>query len=182
MVFAAVYVGAQLNKAVYVKANAATAALTVLNAGVEVQVSPRNTIQADFLLSPWKSAFGRHARVGMLHLEGRHYLESAFRHFYVGINVGSAAFDITKYNYIHTKKFQRGFNLMAGAVAGYQFRWRNNLNIDLFLGGGTSQGFYHGYIDDAETHRRYDSHKGKWNLSGELIPYRGGIMIAYKVR
>ncbi|MGS0749174.1 DUF3575 domain-containing protein [Halpernia sp. GG3] len=173
---------AQKQKALYVKGNALFLPIGILNAGLEYQLSTHYTAQADFLISPWKSFAGSHAQVFMGHLEGRYYFNEAFKHWYVGGNIGSAIYDIQKYNYIGTNQYQRGFNIMAGATVGYQMKWKENWNIDLYIGGGNSQGFYHGYETIApNVVVRYDG-ANKWNKSGEWIPYRGGIMIAYKLK
>jgi hypothetical protein len=50
--------------------------------------------------------------------------------------------------------------------------------IDCFLGGGWHQGFYKGY--DLTTGERYDKAKN-YNKSGESLPYRGGVMVSYKI-
>lgn len=172
---------AQGKKALYVKANAVFLPVGILNAGLEYQLNNRYTIQADFLMSPWKSFGGQHLQIYMGHLEGRYYFKEAFKHWYIGANAGLGLFDIQKWNYSGTEKFQRGFNLMLGATVGYQMQWKERWNIDFYLGGGTSQGFYHGYESVPPSFTRYDGADG-WNKSGELIPYRGGIMIAYKLR
>ncbi|MDO5616870.1 MAG: DUF3575 domain-containing protein [Cruoricaptor ignavus] len=169
-------------KALYVKGNALFAPLGMINAGLEYQLSQKFTLQADGFISPWKSFFGNHAQVYMGHLEGRYYFDKAFSKWYVGLNSGFGLFDMTKWNYSGSDKFQRGFNYMLGATVGYQFQWKENWNIDLYLGGGTSQGFYHGYeIEPPDKWVRYEEANG-WNKSGEWIPYRGGIMISYKLK
>lgn len=171
----------QEKKALYVKANALFLPIGVLNAGLEYQLSKHYTAQADFFMSPWKSFAGNHAQIYMGHLEGRYYFNEAFKHWYLGANVGLGLFDITKYNYIGTDLYQRGFNVMIGATVGYQMKWKERWNIDLYLGGGNSQGFYHGYQTIPPGFiQRYDGAE-HWNKSGEFIPYRGGIMIAYKL-
>lgn len=173
---------AQVQKALYVKANALFLPVGILNAGLEYQLSTHYTAQADFLISPWRSFAGNHLQIYMGHVEGRYYFDQAFKHWYVGANAGLGLFDITKYNYVGTNKYQRGFNIMLGATVGYQMKWKERWNIDFYLGGGTSQGFYHGYETVAPNFvQRYDGAKN-WNKSGEFIPYRGGIMIAYKLK
>lgn len=112
-------------------------------------------------------------------MEGQYYFDKAFQHWYLGANTGLGIFDLQKWNYEGTEKYQRGFNLMLGATVGYQMKWKERWNIDFFVGGGTSQGFYHGYESLPPSFIRYDLAKG-WNKSGEFIPYRGGIMVAYK--
>lgn len=169
------------NHQLYVKGNALLLPILVLNAGFEYQLSPKYTLQADGFISPWKSFAGSHAQIYMGHLEGRYYFKEAFNHWYVGANAGFGLFDITKWNYTGTNAFQRGFNYMLGATVGYQFKWKENWNIDMFIGGGTSQGFYHGYQNVPPNWIRYDGAEG-WNRSGEWMPYRGGIMIAYKIK
>ena len=173
---------AQEKHSLYVKANALFLPIGMLNAGLEYQLSKHYTAQADFFISPWKSFNGSHAQIYMGHIEGRYYFNEAFKHWYLGGNIGSAVYDLQKYNYIGTNKYQRGFNVMAGATVGYQMKWKENWNIDFYLGGGNSQGFYHGYETVAPgVILRYDG-ANKWNKSGEWIPYRGGVMIAYKLK
>jgi len=169
-------------KSVYLKVNAPFLPIGILNAGLEHQISKKYTVQADVFISPWKSFAGRHAQVYMGHLEGRYYFQEAFKHWYLGVNGGFGVFDLTKWNYSGTEKFQRGFSLMLGATVGYQFQWKERWNIDIFAGGGTSQGFYHGYENvPPDSFVRYEGAEG-WNKSGETIPYRGGIMISYKLK
>ena len=166
----------------YLKGNVLTAPVGIMNVGAEYQLSPKYTIQSDLLISPWKSFAGNHAQVYMGHVEGRYYFNEAFKHWYVGVNAGAGVFDLTKWNYVGTNKFQRGFTFMLGATAGYQFQWKERWNIDVFLGAGTSQGSYHGYEHvPPDSFIRYDKAKG-WNKSGEIIPYRGGIMLSYKIK
>jgi hypothetical protein len=174
---------AQENHALYVKANALFLPIGMLNAGFEYQLSKHYTAQADFFISPWKSFAGSHAQIYMGHLEGRYYFNEAFKHWYVGANTGFGLFDITKYGgYKKLNEYQRGFNVMLGATVGYQMKWKERWNIDFYLGGGNSQGFYHGYENIAPNFiKRYDG-ATNWNKSGEWIPYRGGIMIAYKLK
>ncbi len=68
---------------------------------------------------------------------------------------------------------------MIGVTGGYQFQLSDRLNLDIYATIGSSQGFYKGY--DRSTGKRYDSAE-KFNKSGEIIPYRGGIMISYKLK
>lgn len=166
----------------YVKGNALLLPIGVINAGVEYQLSKKYTAQSDFFISPWKSFAGNHAQIYMGHVEGRYYFKEAFKGWYIAANAGAGVFDITKWNYVGTEKFQRGFSLMLGATAGYQMMWKERWNIDFFLGGGTSQGFYHGYEFVPPSFTRYEYDGRKWNKSGELLPYRGGIMVAYKIK
>ena len=172
----------QEKKSLYLKGNVLFLPIGILNLGLEQQISTQFTLQGDVLISPWKSFTGNHFQIYMGHLEARYYFNKAFKHWYLGANMGFGLFDITKYNYVGSDKFQRGFNFMLGGTVGYQMKWKENWNIDFFLGGGNSQGFYHGYESLPPSFvQRYDGAQ-KWNKSGEIIPYRGGIMIAYKLK
>lgn len=169
------------SNSLYVKGNALFLPVLMFNAGVEYQLSSQYTLQADIFISPWKSFNGRHLQICMGHIEGRYYFKEAFNKWYVGANIGTGVFDYSKWD--HPKnQYQRGMTFMLGGVVGYQVNWKKNWNVDFFLGGGFSQSFYHGfekippnYVD------RYDG-ATKWNKSGEIIPYRGGIMISYKIK
>lgn len=106
----------------------------------------------------------------MGHIEGRYYFREAFDGWYVGANMGFGVYDMTKWDYFGTGKYQRGFNYMLGVVVGYQYRWREKWTIDLFWGGGNSQGFYHGYgLNEEGILERYEN--ASWfNRSGEWVP------------
>lgn len=170
------------NKSLYIKGNIATMLITMPNIGLEYQLSPKYTLQGDIFISPWKSIRGNHAQVYMGHIEGRYYFKEVFNGWYIGANAGLSVFDIAKWNYLNTGKYQRGFNYMLGGVIGYQYQWKERWNLDFFIGGGTSQGFYHGYKKDENGEIiRYEEAPGR-NRSGEWTPYRGGVMISYKLK
>lgn len=184
-----------VEKKLYVKANALFLPLGIINAGAEYQLNKKMTIQGDVFISPWKSFDGKLAQIYMLGFDGRYYFEEAFNHFYVGVNISGARFIMQKYNYWGNSSFQfkpespiyetsdlyqNGFSFFLGATVGYQFKIDDRWNMDFYLSGGTSQAFYNGY--HKELGIRYDDDGRRWNKSGELIPYRGGVMIAYKLR
>ena len=77
-------------------------------------------------------------------------------------------------------KIQRfGFGYKFGATIGYEKKISDRLMLDLFVGGGWHQGYYHGYYNDG-TPGRYEKAEN-WNISGEWLPYRGGLMISYRL-
>lgn len=169
-------------KALYVKGNPLLATILITNVGLELELSDKYTLQADGLISPWKSFAGNHMQVYMAHVEGRYYFKEAFDGWFLGLNTGFGLYDLTKWNYIGTEKFQRGFNFMFGATVGYQWELSERWRMEAFLGGGTSQGLYHGYEEVPPDHWiRYDGAKD-WNKSGEWLPYRGGLMISYQIK
>ena len=72
---------------------------------------------------------------------------------------------------------------MIGEIACCQFTLRSRWNLDLYLGLGTMQSFYKGY--DKISGDRYDTEGDSMgretNRSGEWLPYKGGLMLSYKL-
>ncbi|ACU08343.1 hypothetical protein FIC_01901 [Flavobacteriaceae bacterium 3519-10] len=183
-------------KQLYVKANTLFLPVGVLNAGLEYQVSKKMTVQADVFISPWKSFMGKYAQMYMLGFDGRYYFNEAFKHFYVGANISAARYKMQKYNYwsdgpyqyqenspiyVTSDLYQDGYALFLGATVGYQWQLSENWNLDLYVGAGTAQSMYRGYHKTLGV--RYDTDPNRdYNLSGELVPYRGGLMISYKLK
>jgi hypothetical protein len=183
-----------VSKKIYVKANALFIPVGILNAGVEYQLKEKITVQADVFISPWKSFAGKKLQIYMMGFEGRYYFKESFKHWYVGANISAARFIIQKYNYwgngvfqytpespIYNIKdiYQDGYAIIVGATLGYQFQLSERWNMDLYLGAGSAQSFYKGYHKYLGI--RYDNDGRKWNKSGEFLPYRGGVMISYKL-
>ena len=183
-----------ISKKIYVKANALFLPIGILNAGVEYQLKDKVTLQADVFISPWKSFMGKYAQVYMIGFDGRYYFNEAFKHWYVGANISGARFIMQKYNYWSdglyqytpespfykaSDLYQNGYAIMIGGTVGYQFQLSDRWNMDLYFGAGSIQSFYRGY--HKELGIRYDNDGRKWNKSGEFLPYRGGVMISYKL-
>lgn len=198
---AGIIVDAQLQdsidqKQLYVKANALFVPVGVLNAGLEYQINKKVTVQADVFISPWKSFMGKYAQIYMIGFDGRYYFNEAFKHWYVGANISAARFKTQKWNYWSDKSsqfqegspiyvssdlYQNGFSMIVGAVAGYQWQLNEQWNLDLFVGAGTIQSFYRGYHKTLGV--RYDIDPTRdYNRSGEWLPYRGGLMLSYKLK
>ncbi len=183
----------------YIKANAIFLPVGMINVGVEHGFSEHITGQADLFVSPWKSFAGKHAQVYMLGFNGRYYFSESFKKFYVGVDLSLARFNIQKWGYwndnfyvhkngevtpyINSNLYQRGFSFILGGVTGYQFKLSDKLNMDVYVGVGTMQSFYKGY--DKLSGDRYDTEGDSMgrelNRSGEWLPYKGGIMISYKL-
>ena len=180
------------DNSLYIKGNALFIPIGILYAGIEKQICPNYTLQGDVFISPWKSFAGHRLQMYSLSLEGRYYFKEAFKHWYVGANIGVSAYNLQKWNYWSgtfvtdsgevlnsANLYQKGYSVMIGVTGGYQFQLSDRLNLDIYATIGSSQGFYKGY--DQSTGKRYDSAE-KFNKSGEIIPYRGGIMISYKLK
>ena len=63
-----------------------------------------------------------------------------------------------------------------------QAKLNEHFSLDVFVGGGHSQGNYKGYYkEDSPNFGRYDSAQS-FNKSGEWILYKGGVMLTYKFK
>ena len=160
-----------------VKANVITA-LGIPQLGVETTLGKKTTFQVDALASLWKSINGGPQQVYMVIPEFRYYPKKALEGFYFGLHVGGSAFKIQKWSYINTDYYQKGYNVLYGGTVGYQVKINEKFSMDVFLGGGSQQGYYKGYL--LSTGERYE-HARTFNKSGEWLPYRGGVMIVYKL-
>lgn len=180
--FLTVFAQAQVQERVYFKHNLLLLPLGVVNTGLEFRVGPRHTVQADVLVSPWKSFAGEHAMLFTVQGEGRYYFRDAFKGFYLGVNAGAGVYNFTKWGHWRMDQYQRGFAFMAGGTVGWQVKLEDYWNLDIFVGGGMVQSQYHGYQYVAKGRViRYDGANG-WNKSGEILPYRGGIMLSYRLK
>lgn len=183
-------------KHTYLKANALTLPVCILNVGIEKQLSKHFSSQADVLISPWKSIDGKYAQAYMLNLDARYYFKEAFKGWYIGAAFTVAYFKLQKWGYwgdnpyqydehqkVYTSSnlYQEGHSFMLGAVGGYQFNMGKKWHMDIFAAFGNSQDFYRGH--DKISGDRYDDPylNRRWNLSGEWIPFRGGFMISYQI-
>lgn len=181
------------DKGLYVKGNALFLPVGIINLGIEKQIKPKYTLQGDIFISPWKSFAGHELQFYSVSAEGRYYFKEAFKHWYIGANISVAAYKAAKWNYwndevsqkedgeyiVNSNLYQKGYSIMLGVTGGYQFQLSDRWNLDLYATIGTAQSFYKGY--DRTTGKRYDVADGL-NRSGEIIPYRGGVMISYKFK
>lgn len=181
-------------KKVYIKGNAAFIPLGIVNLALEHQLSKKITVQGDVLISPWKSFDGHELQYYSISAEGRYYFNEAFRHWYVGANIAASSFVLQKWDYwpdepyynnygevfTSSNLYQKGYSIIFGVTLGYQFKISNRWNIDIYGSLGSSQDFYKGY--DRTTGERYDRKDNKFNRSGEILPYRGGVMISYQLK
>lgn len=172
----------QQQKDNYLKGNALLASFGIANVGYEHQLNHNKTLEIDALYSPWKSIEGNHAEALILSIEGRHFFDKAFNKWYVGGHIGGSRFNLTKWHYWNRNLYQEGYSYMIGLTVGYEYKWKDKWLIDIHIGGGTVQSFYKGYLIDKETgqHTRYE-HAKNFNKSGEIVPYKLGIMIGYKL-
>ncbi|MBN9283373.1 MULTISPECIES: DUF3575 domain-containing protein [unclassified Flavobacterium] len=161
-----------------IKGNVVTAFAAIPNFGIETKIGPKMTFQFDVTASFWKSVKGGPMEFVLVFPEVRYYTKAINDGFFVGAHIGGSMYKIQKWEYWHTDYYQEGLGVMFGATVGYQYKLSDRFNLELFLGGGSHLGFYKGYT--MTTHERLDGAE-KYNKSGELIPYRGGLMLVYKL-
>lgn len=162
----------------YIKVNALTTLLAIPNVGIETSIGKKSTFQFDILASPWKSISGKPKQFYTFIPEYRYHFHEKNNGFYAGVHIGLSLFNFQKWNYLNTDNYQKGVGYLTGVTIGYQTKINDKFMLDCFLGAGNSYGFYKGYL--LSTGERYDEAKN-YNKSGEIIPYRGGVMISYKL-
>jgi hypothetical protein len=171
-------ISVQSQSQTYVKVNALTTLLAVPNIGIETSIGKKTTFQVDILASFWNSINGLPNKFVTVIPEFRYHFNEKFNGFYTGVHIGGSLFKVSKGVHRQLREYEEGCGYMIGATIGYQRKINNKFLLDFFLGGGSHQGFYKGYnIDSGE---RYDGAKD-YNKSGEWIPYRGGIMVSYRI-
>jgi hypothetical protein len=161
------------------KANLATALIGIPNFGVETKIGNKLTFQLDVNASFWKSIKNGPFEFVMVIPEVRYYTNKINHGFFIGAHIGGSTFKLQKWSYVELGKYQKGYNVLFGVTLGYLFIVNERFNLELFAGGGSQQAFYKGY--DLNTGERYDGAMN-YNKSGELIPYRGGLMLVYKLK
>lgn len=162
----------------YIKINAMTTTFTIPNVGIETSIGKKSTFQFDVLASFWKSINGKPREFYTFTPEYRYHFKEKNNGFYAGFHIGASLFNFQKWNYLNTTLYEKGVGYFIGATIGYQIKINDTFMLDCFLGGGSHQGFYKGY--DLATGERYDK-AIKFNKSGEWLPYRGGVMVSYKL-
>ncbi len=178
LLFSILFFSLQIQAQTYIKVNALTTIFTIPNIGIETSIGKKSTFQFDILASMWKSINGKPAQFYTFIPEYRYHFKENYDGFYVGANIGATIFNFQKWNYLNTERYEKGFGYLLGASVGYQKKINDRFMLDCFVGGGHSQGFYKGY--NIGTNTRYET-AVHYNKSGEWIPYRGGVMVSYRL-
>jgi hypothetical protein len=171
-------IASNLQGQTYAKINGVTALVLIPNIGLETSISKKNTFSIDINTSLWKSVNNAPLEFVLVTPEVRHYFKQKYQGIYFGLHLGFGAFNIQKWNYTNTTLNQKGFNYFLGGTLGYEKKISEKMLLEFFVGGGSIQSFYKGY--DLATGKRVES-ATRYNKSGEFIPYRGGIMICYRL-
>lgn len=165
----------------YIKANILTALVGVPNIGVETSIGKKSTFQLDIMASFWSSIDGKPYEFSTFITEYRYHFSEKHNGFYAGAHVGFDSYDVTKWGEYATRGLHTvGVGYVIGATIGYKKKLNEKFILDLFIGGGNHQGFYHSYYIDSGKRWELDKAVGR-NKSGEWLPYRGGLMLSYKI-
>ncbi len=159
----------------YLKWNAAYWVVGVTNMSMETKLGNKWTFNTDLVFSPWKSVSGNPFMFGQTILEGRFYPRGAFNGFYLGGYGSFQFFEMSKWNYINTGKYQKGRGYALGMTIGYEIAINSRWRLDLFAGGGWQNSHYKGYYTATD-----EMYRG-WNGSGEWLPYKVGVSFAYRL-
>lgn len=163
----------------YIKINGMSALVSVPQIGIETSIGAKSTFNIDIFASLWKSFDGKPMQAIMLTPEYRYHFKEKYNGLYIGAHTGPDIYKLQKWNYWGTNLYEKGIGYRIGATIGYQKKLNDKFVLETFIGGGWHQGFYKGYYTDG-TPGRYESAEN-FNKSGEWLPYRGGIMISYKI-
>lgn len=181
----------RLQAQTYVKINGLYALVGVINPSIEFAISPKSTIQAEIVVSPWKSINGKHALFGIFMGEYRYYFKGHNNGWYVGGNVGMMAFNMTK-PYIEDWKikfenrYSKGYGFMLGASVGYEHVFCERWVVDAFLGWSWMHSYYNGYSNDGQIQLNPNpdwnqKYPDPFNASGEWYPNKIGVSIGYRI-
>lgn len=158
-----------------IKGNALYWMAGIVNVGCETRLGKLVTLESEAVYSPWKDLQGVRMQVLQLMPEVRVYPWGAFNKFYAGLYGGWHWFDMTKWNYINTGKFQKGHGWSLGLTLGFQVPFAQRWSMDAYASFGFQDSGYKGW--DANKGQHYVG----WNRSGEWLPYKLGVAFAYRL-
>ena len=178
-----------------IKFNLASALLLVPNIGIEVQLSEKFGYQLDTSASFIDNLEGSPFHSTQIFNELRYYPKlkegKNSRSFFIGPHIGYGMFTLRIPKFITSLvdtelkeegSYQSGRNAYYGITIGKKIPLKNKkLNLEIFIGGGTSQSNYKYY--NKEGNRIYENPniEKDFNQSGEELIYRGGVMFTFKI-
>ena len=177
------------------KFNLASALVLTPNIGIEVQLSEKFGYQLDTSATFFDNIEGSPFQTIQIFNELRYYPKLKEgrnkRSFFIGPHVGYGMFTLRIPQFITSivdtelkeeGSYQSGRNAYYGITIGKKIPLKNNkFNLELFVGGGTSQSNYKYY--NKEGNRVYENPdiEKDFNQSGEELIYKGGVMLSYRL-
>jgi len=186
------------------KINLATLPLLIPNVGLEVPLSENQSFQLDVLGSFWDEQpllDDTPFHVNQAFLEYRWYQQNDTQSWFVGPHIGFGMFTLQKpefaiiYDYWEEKEgaeksfdipddeYQSGRVAFYGLTVGYKKRLKKDFALESFLGDGLTQSWYKGYkgLRRVDLDSPEETVYRPFNGSGEVLAYRGGLMLTYKI-
>ena len=183
------------NSKVEVKFNLTSALLLIPNIGIEVQLSEKLGYQLDTSASFYDNIEGSPFHSTQIFNELRYYPKlkegKNQRSLFIGTHVGYGMFTLKIPKFITSivdtelkeeGSYQSGRNTYYGITIGKKIPLKNNkLNLEIFVGGGTSQSNYKYYNKLGNRVYGNPDIEKDFNQSGEELIYRGGVMLTFKI-
>ena len=174
------------------KFNLATVPLLVPNIGIEVKLSEKLGYQLDTSASFYNDIEGSPFHMTQIFNEFRFYPnKNQKRNFFIGAHVCYVMYNIRLPKWIanlsgsefkEEGSYQYGRNAYYGITIGKKIPLKNEkFGLEVFIGGGSSQSNYKYYNKNEQRIFAITNYKRKFNKSGEVLPYRGGLMLTYKL-
>ena len=192
-VFSFVLLALNLYPQLEAKANVLTSLGLIPNVGIEVQTGEKNSLQLDVLASFWNKLNNTKTplHINQTFLEYRFYKKNNLSGLFVGPHIGYGMFTLKKpdfaiiYDFYESSEYDNntyhsGRVAFYGITFGFKKRLNKRLSIEAFIGGGYSMANYKLYREDIRIDER-DNWR-TFNRSGEIIAYRGGLMITYNFK
>jgi hypothetical protein len=176
---------------VELKTNIPTLAFGVPNIGLEFQVGKKTSVQLDVLGSFWDSIEGNPLQINQTFFEFRYYSKADISGWFVGAHLGYGMFTLQKpLNLIITPRYstqknadgsyKSGRSVYHGLTIGYKKRINKRFSLELFMGAGYAMSNYKGYKEKVRVDVPLEDNRA-FNGSGEVLIYRGGLMLIYKI-
>jgi len=186
------------------KVNLATLPLLIPNFGLEVPLGEKQSFQLDVLASFWDEQpllDDAPFHVNQVFLEYRWYQQSDTQKWFIGPHIGFGMFTLQKpefaiiYDYwneilgaekpfdIPDDEYQSGRVAIYGLSVGYKKRLKKGFGLEFFIGAGLTQSWYKGYkgLRRVDLDPQEETVYRPFNGSGEVVAYRGGLMLTYKI-
>lgn len=167
------------------KFNVATALILIPNFGVEIPIGDRSSAQLDVLGSFWDTIDGSAFHLNQIFPEYRFYSQSERKGWFGGVHIGFGMFTMRKPSLPWFPGYPPGFYqsgrmTFTGVSLGYKKHLSSQWALEVFLGGGKSHAVYRNYRKSDWS--RWDDTTRQFNKSSEWVPYRGGLLLIYRLR
>ena len=186
------------------KVNLLSLPFLIPNFGLEVPVGEKQSFQLDVLASFWDEQpllDDTPFHVNQVFLEYRWYKQSDTQKWFIGPHIGFGMFTLQKPDYaviydywaekegaenrfdIPDDEYQSGRVAFYGFTVGYKKRFKRNFGLEFFIGAGLTQSWYKGYrgLRRVDLDNPDETVYRSFNGSGEVVAYRGGLMLTYKI-